>query len=128
MKIDKFYILSRGKFADTIKSWANDHQIEVVEQMNGSALYDVIDGAILFHINHNISKELNELHKEIDMNNRPIHKIDVNGTLAATVSNFTMWIERNKPERILVLGGDEVENSNNLHRFLTSIVEVNEKI
>jgi len=91
-------------------------------------LYDVIDGAILFHINHNLSKELNELHKEIDMNNRPIHKIDVNGTLAATVSNFTMWIERNKPERILVLGGDEVENSNNLHRFLTSIVEVNEKI
>lgn len=128
MKIEKFYILNRGKFVETIKKWADGRQIDVVEHSVGSELYESIEGALLFHINHNLSKELVELHKEVESNNLPVHKIDVNGTLAATVSNFTMWLERNKSKKILVLGGEEVAKSDNLHRFLNSLVEVNEQV
>jgi hypothetical protein len=126
MKIERFYILNKGKFADTIKKWADGRQIDVVEFSGGSELFESIQGGLLFHINHNLSKELIDLHKGIEENNLPVHKIDVNGTLAATVSNFTMWLERNKPENILVLGGEEVAKSENLRRFLNALVEVKE--
>lgn len=122
MKIDKFYFLENNEFTKTIKSWAEERQIEtlVLDSKKGD-LSELVDAVALFHENHNFSKEAEETHSFIVNNNRPGHKVDINGTLAATASNFSMWLERNNPKNLLVIGVDNLSKNKNLSRFLSSL-------
>ncbi len=127
MKIVHLYSINKGAFSDAMQLWADANRIPLDEHAMNEALLELVDGALIFHINHNLSKDILELLGIVEEHNLPTHKIDVNGTLAATVSNFTMWLERNKAKSILVLGGEDVASSENLHRFLGSLVKDKEE-
>lgn len=124
MKVDKLYLISQNEFANVIQNWNMITDFEYVEPSEFSAILDdKINGAVMFHVDHNVNKEIAEKIKLIEKNNYPVHKVDINGTLAATVSNLEMWLDRNRPKSLLILGCDDVAKSDNLNRFLLSLVK-----
>lgn len=122
MKIEKVYLISDNSFGSTIAEWSEGKRIDVVsvEQKNNN-LAEIVDAAIVFHENHNFTKEDEDIQDFLESNNRPSHRVDINGTLAATKSNFTMWLERNKPSNLLILGSPDIAKNPNLKRFLDSL-------
>lgn len=122
MTIKTVYVIEDNKFGKSITEWTEDKRIEAVpvDQKNND-LSEKVDAVVVFHENHNFSKEDEETHSYLTENNKPGYKIDINGTLAATNSNFTMWLERNRPESLLILGQADVAKNPNFKRFLESI-------
>tara|TARA_B100000508_G_scaffold137355_1_gene131599 strand:- start:118548 stop:118922 length:375 start_codon:yes stop_codon:yes gene_type:complete len=122
MTIRTVYVIEDNKFGKSITEWTEGKRIEAVpvDQKNND-LVDDVDAIVVFHENHNFSKEDEETHEYLTENNKPGYKVDINGTLAATNSNFTMWLERNRPKSLLILGQDDVAKNPNFKRFLESI-------
>lgn len=122
MKIETIYVIERNKFGKSITEWAEDKRIQVVPTtQKKDDLSELVDGVVLFHENHNFSKDDEDLQDELSRVNIPVHKVDINGTLAATNSNFNMWLDRNRPQAILILGDDDVAKNANLPSFLKGI-------
>lgn len=122
MKIKTVYLINNNSFGNTITEWSEGKLIDVVSiDQKNSDLVDIVDGAVVFHENHNFTKEDEDIQEFLESNNRPSHRVDINGTLAATKSNFTMWLERNKPSNLLILGSLDIAKNPNLKRFLDSL-------
>ncbi|PHR47106.1 MAG: hypothetical protein COA32_09290 [Fluviicola sp.] len=122
MKIKTVYLINNNSFGNTITEWSEGKLIDVVSiDQKSSDLVDIVDGAVVFHENHNFTKEDEDIQEFLESNNRPSHRVDINGTLAATKSNFTMWLERNKPSNLLILGSLDIAKNPNLKRFLDSL-------
>lgn len=122
MKIETIYVIENNKFGKAIAEWAENKRIEVVATTHkNDNLTEVIDGVVLFHENHNFSKDDEDTQNELSNGNTAVHKVDINGTLAATNSNFNMWLDRNRPSTLLILGDEEVAVNANLPNFLERI-------
>lgn len=122
MKIEIIYVIEDNKFGKAITEWAEDKRIQVVPtNQKKDDLSELVNGVVLFHENHNFSKDDDEMQEEMSRGNIPVHKVDINGTLAATNSNFNMWLDRNRPQSLLILGDEEVAKNGNLESFLKGI-------
>lgn len=122
MKIETIYVIENNKFGKAITEWAEDKRIQVVlTSHKNSDLSEVIDGVVVFHENHNFSRDDEDTQAELSDGNTAVHKVDINGTLAATNSNFNMWLDRNRPQALLVLGDEDVAKNANLPNFLAGI-------
>jgi hypothetical protein len=122
MTVEFIYVLNTGELLTYLQSWANNFDIIVEKADAKEDLSDIIDGVVLIHENHNIQKDMEELVAALDKNNCPGHRVDINGTLAATKSNFEMWVERNKTKRLLFVGKDDLVKSENFERFFNSLI------
>jgi hypothetical protein len=127
MKIDRLYFINKSAFTNVMRLWTDEKGIDLTEHPMNEDLLELIDGAVLFHVNHNLNKEFIQLADLIEENNVPTYKVDVNGTLAATLSNFSMWLERNKAKNVLILGHEDVAKSENLNRFLGALFKEKER-
>lgn len=124
MNLETIYVVSDNKFGKYIAEWAGSKKVEVITtQQKNSNLFNLVDGVVIFHENHNFRKEDLETQDVLNENNRAVHKVDLNGTLSATNSNFIMWLERNKPKSLLFLADDAVIKNNNLSAFLEGVDE-----
>ena len=122
MKIETIYVIENTKFGKAIGEWAEDKRIQVVAtSQRNNDFSELVNGVVLFHENHNFSKEDDETQEQLSSDNKPVHKVDINGTLAATNSNFNMWLDRNRPDSLLILGDDDVANNPNFSTFLKGI-------
>lgn len=123
MKVKTIYLIESNHFSKSIQEWASSSSldVEIIDEKTQD-IDDLIDGVVVFHENHNVSKEIEELQSLLDGANRPGHRIDINGTLAATKSNFEMWLERNKPSKLLFLGQEDLPKNENLQRFLENLM------
>lgn len=121
MKVEKFYLQTHTKFGKVLAEWTESQSVENVE-FHERNLDDIsmIDGLVIFTENQSVEKEANEARSAFDAKQKPIHKIDINGTLVAAVSNFTFWIERNNCKTILMIGSDQLVKNPNLERFLSN--------
>lgn len=122
MKLDTLYVIMDNKLGTMIAQWAEDQRIQVAPKpQKNNELIELVDSVVLFHENFDFSKEDLDTLDILNKNNKAVHKVDINGTLSATNSNFNMWIERNKPTCLLVLGEDKVAENSNLSKFLEGI-------
>ena len=122
MRIETVYVIENNKFGKAISEWAEGKRIQVVATTHkNDNLSEIIDGVVLFHENHNFSRDDEETQSDLSNGNKAVHKVDINGTLAATNSNFNMWLDRNRPKSLLVLGDEDVAKNNNLSAFLEGI-------
>ncbi len=122
MKIDRFYLQSHTKFAKSLADWAQEFPLEIVDfHERNLEVIDQMDGLLIFTENQTIEKEASDLREIFDLKQKPIQKIDINGTLVVGVSNFTFWLERNNCKNILVVGSDHLLENPNLDRFLSNI-------
>jgi hypothetical protein len=100
-------------------TWAEEKGYEIEEQDEKvENPYEGIDGLVIFTQNQKLEKEILELRSLFDHQQKPIHKIDINGTLMVGISNLDLWIERNKTKRVLFIGSDNLLENMNLVRFL----------
>jgi hypothetical protein len=122
MKIDKIFLQTHTKFAKALADWAQDMNVEIVDfHERNIEEVDQMDGLLIFNENQTIEREAAELRDVFDLKQRPIQKIDINGTLVVGISNFTFWLERNNCKKILVVGSDHLLENPNLERFLSNI-------
>ncbi len=122
MKIDRFYLQTHTKFAKALADWAQELQVEVVD-FHERNIEDInqMDGLLIFTENQTIEREMHDLREMFDLKQKPIQKIDINGTLVVGVSNFNFWLERNNCKKVLVIGSDHLVGNPNLERFLANI-------
>ncbi len=121
MKVTQLYF-EESTFGKTIADWAEGIGIETVKfDHKTEEQLDQIDGLLLFHENHDIDKGQQELLAAFEQKQRGISKIDINGTLSVAVSNFSLWLDRNKCKTILATGSDALTKNPNLERFLEQL-------
>jgi hypothetical protein len=119
MKLDKIFLKNNSRFSNLLTNWANQRNYEVEEFIEKKEDPEAgIDGLVIFNQNQSLDKEIAELRDLFDHKQKPVHKIDINGTLMVGVSNLDLWIERNKCKKVLIIGADSLIENPNLERYL----------
>ena len=122
MIIEKIYLLSTNSFSKCVEEWAanasvQSHHLSIKKQN----IEDLIDGVVIFHENFNRNKNIEDLVENLVQSNRPSHRVDINGTMVATKSNFEMWMERNQIRNLLILGDDQLPKNTKFKSFLLNL-------
>ncbi len=118
MKLDTIYLKNNSQFSQYIAHWASEKNIPLAEFPEKSDDSDAgIDGLVIFNQNQEIDKDQAEIRTLFDGKQKPVHKIDINGTLMVGVSNLDLWIERNRCKHVLMLGADSLLGNPNLDRY-----------
>lgn len=121
MRVTQLYFEDNA-FGKTISAWAESIGIETIKlDPKNDGQIEEVDGLLLFHENHDIDKVRHELLSIFEHKQRGISKIDINGTLSVAVSNFSLWLERNKCKSLLATGSEELIQNPNLERFLEQL-------
>jgi hypothetical protein len=121
MKIEKIFF-EDNLFGKTIQEWTATFNVET-NLIESKSNFDIksIDGLVVFHENHDISKTHLDIMDLFATHQLGINKVDVNGTLSVAASSFELWIDRNKAKTILFIGEDSLVKNPNTPRFLSSI-------
>ena len=121
MKAETIFLLTGNKFSNAISAWAAARAGEVVQVSDKMGdFFDRTDSLLIFNQNQELTPEIQEMKTAYDKQQKPVHKIDINGTLIVGVSNLDLWVETNKCRRILVLGAEELVTNHNLERYSNS--------
>lgn len=121
MKAETIFLLTGNKFSNAISAWAAARAGEVVQVSDKMGdFFDRTDSLLIFNQNQELTPEIQEIKTAYDKQQKPVHKIDINGTLMVGVSNLDLWVETNKCRRILVLGAEELVTNHNLERYSNS--------
>jgi hypothetical protein len=121
-RIQKIYLKSNSQFSLKIKDWAETKADEVVFTEEDNHLFlQTLDSLLIFNENQSFSPEIQEFKAYMDKQQKSVHKIDINGTLAAGSSNFSLWLENTHCKHLLILGGEELIANSNLERYLTAL-------
>jgi hypothetical protein len=62
-----------------------------------------------------------EIKARYDKQQKPVHKIDINGTLRVGITNFDLWLDSTKAKNLLVIGAEELADNPNLDRYLDAV-------
>ena len=117
MSLETIYLKSDSSFSSLITEWAATLGINT-ESYDFKSDEILVDGLLLINENHDIEKEIEEVHAFFDIKHFPTQKIDINGTLQVAVSNFENWMKNFKCKTVLILGSDLLVENDNLDRFL----------
>ena len=122
MKLEKIYLKANSRFSHYLTAWANERNFNLDEFSDKVEDADAgIDGLVIFSENQTVDKDLSEVRAIFDHKQKPVHKIDINGTLMVGVSNLDLWIERNRCKKVLFVGADTLLENPNLERYLNSL-------
>jgi hypothetical protein len=119
MKLTKILLRTNSKFSVVLNNWASENNYEV-EDFDDKAENPTegVDGLVIFTQNQTIEKEIAEFRDLFDHKQKPVHKIDINGTLMVGISNLDLWVERNKCKKVLFIGADNLLENMNLVRYM----------
>ncbi len=121
-RIQKIYLKSNSQFSVKIKDWAETKADEIVFTEGDNQLFlQNLDSLLIFNENQSFSSEIQEIKSYLDKQQKSVHKIDINGTLAAGSSNFSLWLENTNCKQMLILGGEELTTNSNLERYLSAL-------
>jgi hypothetical protein len=122
MNVTTIFLHEGTDFSKAIQTWATDHNVTCENYTaKGEDNFEKVDGLVWFHENHNFESNDQVLRDTFDKHAKPIHKIDINGTLAVTLSHYNLWIERHNIKKILIIGNNNVAKNINLERYLTNL-------
>ncbi|MDP4595928.1 MAG: hypothetical protein NWS92_03040 [Crocinitomicaceae bacterium] len=122
MKVTSISLLAPNKFSSKVQSWAAGMATEV-HSVNDKSLdfFESTDSLLIFNQNQELSPEIIELKARYDKQQKPVHKIDINGTLQVGVTNFALWLDSTKAKNVLVIGAEELADNPNLERYLDAV-------
>jgi hypothetical protein len=119
MKLNKILLRTNSKFSVVLNNWATDNGYEVEDfDDKKENPEEGVDGLVIFTQNQSIEKDISEFRDMFDHKQKPVHKIDINGTLMVGISNLDLWVERNKCKRVLFIGADNLLENMNLVRYM----------
>lgn len=119
MKLNKILLRANSKFSVVLNTWAteNGYEVEDFDDKKDNP-EEGVDGLVIFTQNQTLDKEISEIRDMFDHKQKPVHKIDINGTLMVGISNLDLWVERNKCKRALFIGADNLLENMNLVRYM----------
>lgn len=121
MKVASIYLLAGNQFSSAIQNWANAQAQELILAQDKPAdFFEATDSLLIFNQNQELSQDILEIKALFDKQQKPVHKIDINGTLRVGITNFELWLETNKVKSLLILGAEELVSNANLERYLTA--------
>jgi hypothetical protein len=122
MKVTSISLLASNKFSSKVQSWAASMANEVHSVTDKTAdFFESTDSLLIFNQNQEMSPEIMELKARYDKQQKPVHKIDINGTLQVGVTNFALWLDSTKAKHVLVIGAEELADNPNLERYLDAV-------
>jgi hypothetical protein len=121
MLVDKIILRTGSKFTSYIAEWAKSNCDELLMLSDRHLDLVSMESLLIFNQNQHLSRDIIEYKSVFDKLQKPIHNIDINGTLSVGKNNLELWISVNKCKTILIVGADDLTNNVNLNRFLESI-------
>jgi ABC-type transport system involved in cytochrome bd biosynthesis fused ATPase/permease subunit len=122
MKVISISLLAPNKFSSKVQSWAASMATEIHSVTDKTAdFFESTDSLLIFNQNQEMSPEIIELKARYDKQQKPVHKIDINGTLQVGVTNFALWLDSTKAKNVLVIGAEELADNPNLERYLDAV-------
>lgn len=122
MKVTSISLLASNKFSSKVHNWAASVASDVVSVTDKTPdFFDNTDSLLIFYQNQELGPEIIEIKARYDKQQKPVHKIDINGTLRVGITNFDLWLDATKAKNLLVLGAEELSNNPNLERYLASV-------
>lgn len=122
IKIDCIYIKNSSSFGQFIAPWVQERNLNSSDYLNKTEeADDGIDGIVIFSENQEIDRETEEIKNAFDRRQKPVHKIDINGTLMVAISNLDVWLESNRCKKVLFVGDDSLVKNPNLERLFTHL-------
>ena len=122
MKVSTISLLASNKFSSKIQTWANNVATEVLLVNDKSSdFFESTDSLLIFNQNQEMGPEILEIKARYDKQQKPVHKIDINGTLRVGITNFDLWLDSTKAKNLMVIGAEELADNPNLERYLESV-------
>jgi hypothetical protein len=121
MLVDKIILRTGSKFTSYIAEWAKSNCDELLMLSDRHLDLVSMESLLIFNQNQHLTRDIIEYKSVFDKLQKPIHNIDINGTLSVGKNNLELWISVNKCKTILIVGADDLTNNVNLNRFLESI-------
>lgn len=122
MKVTSISLLASNKFSSKVQSWAASVATEVLTVTDKTAdFFESTDSLLIFNQNQELSPEILEIKARYDKQQKPVHKIDINGTLRVGITNFDLWLHSTKAKNLLVIGAEELAANPNLDRYLDAV-------
>jgi hypothetical protein len=122
MKVSSISLLISNKFSSKVQSWAVSMATEVHAVNDKTAdFFESTDSLLIFNQNQELSPEILELKARYDKQQKPVHKIDINGTLQVGITNFALWLDSTKSKNVFVIGAEELADNPNLERYLDAV-------
>ena len=122
MKLDKIYLKTNSRFSEFLNLWATDNNYSVADFSEKNDDSDEgIDGLVIFNENQEVDRDILDIRAVFDNHQKPVHRIDINGTLMVGISNLDLWIERNSCKKVLFIGADVLVENPNLERYITNL-------
>ena len=91
MKAETIFLLTGNKFSNAISAWASARAGEVVQVSDKLPdFFDRTDSLLIFNQNQELTPEIQEIKKAYDKQQKPVYKIDINGTLMVGISNLDL--------------------------------------
>ena len=80
MKVATIYILAANQFSSAIQNWAAAKAQElIVAQEKPADFFEATDSLLIFNQNQELGQEVMEIKARYDKQQKPVHKIDING-------------------------------------------------
>jgi hypothetical protein len=122
MKLNRILLKTNTLFSQQFSEWALAHHIRVEDFQEKSEEPDNgIDGLVIFNENQEIDRDIAEIKTLFDRKLKPVHNIDINGTLMVGLSNLELWIERNRCKHVLFIASDSVLSNPNWERYMKNL-------
>ena len=95
---------------------------EVLSVIDKSAdFFESTDSLLIFNQNQDLNQDILEIKARFDKQQKPVHKIDINGTLQVGITNFDLWLDSTKAKNLLVIAAEELADNPNLERYLDAL-------
>lgn len=120
MKIKKIQLRIGSQFGKFIVPYLETHHLEFSDY-NSDNEDTGIDGMVIFNENQQVHKDIDDIKSSFDRNQKPVHNIDINGTLQVAKSNLDLWLERNRCKSVLFVGADGLVKNPNLERLFRNL-------
>lgn len=121
MKVERVYVKPGSQLSNKLSEWASVNNLESTEVSLDDDFEESIDGLVIFNQNQDVDRDLLDIRKLFDDRQKPVQRIDINGTLMVGVSNFSLWLERNGCRNILMVGSERLCENPNLERYLENM-------
>ncbi|MFM7006324.1 MAG: hypothetical protein ACKOWX_03630 [Flavobacteriales bacterium] len=122
MKVNSISLLASNKFSSKVQTWAASVATEVhLVSDKTNDFFENTDSLLIFNQNQELGQEILEIKARYDKQQKPVHKIDINGTLRVGITNFDLWLDSTKAKNLLVVGAEELADNPNLERYLDAV-------
>lgn len=122
MKVSSISLFAPTKFSSKIQNWAAKvaGEAHLISDKTDD-FFDHTDSLLIFNQNQDLNQDILEIKARFDKQQKPVHKIDINGTLQVGITNFDLWLDSTKAKNLLVIAAEELADNPNLERYLDAL-------